>query len=131
MPQKSRGWRNTPQIAVQPHDHALRPANSRGNARASWDRSRPLSRSQKALRVDIDFELDVALVLGRGGEPRAQIGGKIKAARRFDQQAEAMAPAHDCKRRFGRPENAQGAGNDAAKAKQALAKARSLLGIAV
>ena len=36
---------------------------------------------QKAVRVDVDVELDVAFGFCRGREPRAQIGGEIESAR--------------------------------------------------
>lgn len=41
--------------------------------------------SQKALRIDVDFELDRAASLWRLGEHAAQIGGKVVIARRFEQ----------------------------------------------
>src|SRR6266516_5000471 len=61
--------------------------------------------SQKALRVDVDLELDRPAALRRLGEPAAQIGGEIVTARRFDQQAQAMAAAHQRKRCLGRTEH--------------------------
>jgi hypothetical protein len=38
--------------------------------------------SQKALRIDVDVELDRALGFRRRGEPVAQIGREVEAARR-------------------------------------------------
>src|SRR5215831_16705420 len=56
---------------------------------------------KKTLGVDVDVEPDLALAPGRGGEPFPQIGREIEATRRFHQQPEAMAAAHDGERRFG------------------------------
>src|SRR5215472_6960250 len=60
-------------------------ARSRAPGRAKAAAWRAL---QEALRVDIDLEPDLALGLGRGGEPLAQIGREIEVARRLDEQAE-------------------------------------------
>src|SRR5207249_850116 len=49
---------------------------------------------KKTLRIDIDLELEAALGFRRGGEPFAQIGREVVVARRFDQQPEAITPAH-------------------------------------
>ena len=62
--------------------------------------------SKKALRIDVDFELERALGLRRVGEPFAQIGREVEAARRLHQQPEAIAPAHHRERRLGRAEHA-------------------------
>ena len=62
--------------------------------------------SKKALRIDVDFELERALRLGHSSKPFAQIGRKIEIARRFHQHAEAVAPAHHRERRFGGTEHA-------------------------
>src|ERR1700730_14771748 len=64
------------------------------------------SPSHKTLRIDVDRELDIALGFGCGGEPFAQIGRQVEAARRFDQQAEPVAAAHQRERRFGGAEHA-------------------------
>ena len=37
--------------------------------------------SQKTLRIDVDFELEITLDLGTGGEPLPQIFRQIEAAR--------------------------------------------------
>src|SRR6266571_2570080 len=58
--------------------------------------------SQKTLRVDVDLKFDRPAALRRLGEPAAQIGGEIVTARRFDQQTQAMATAHQSKRRLSR-----------------------------
>src|SRR5262249_15694057 len=63
--------------------------------------------SQKAVRVDVDVELDVTFGFCRARAPRAQIGGEIKSARRFDQKAKSVASAHDGKRCFRRTEHAR------------------------
>ena len=63
-------------------------------------------RLEKALRIDVDFELERALGLGRVRQPFAQIGREIEAARRLHQQAEAMAAAHHRERRLGGTEHA-------------------------
>jgi len=46
-------------------------------------RSRMKEDLQKALRVDINFELDVAAFLRRVREPVAQVSREIEGARRF------------------------------------------------
>ena len=61
--------------------------------------------SQKTLRIDIDIELDRAVLLRRRRKPLAQVGREIEITRRFDQQAEAMPAAHQRERRFGGAED--------------------------
>src|SRR3954467_6281905 len=54
----------------------------------------PLARndgSQKALRIDIYLQLEIALGLRPRGEPFAQIFRQVDAPRRLYQQAEAVA----------------------------------------
>src|ERR1700686_5693472 len=58
--------------------------------------------SQKALRIDIDLELEIALGLRAGREPFAQIFRQIDAARRFYQQPETIAALDHRKRGFRR-----------------------------
>src|SRR5207248_2997613 len=60
---------------------------------------------QKALRVDVDLELLIALRLRADGEPVAQIVREVEAARRFHQDAEAVAALDDGERRLGRPQH--------------------------
>src|SRR5262245_10828576 len=55
-----------------PARSSMRSGRARCKHRLSW-RVAPRA-LQEALRVDVDVELDVALVLGRGGEPFPQIG---------------------------------------------------------
>src|SRR5580692_6681026 len=64
------------------------------------------TRSQKTLRIDVDIELDRAVLLRRRRQPLTQIGREIEIARRFDQQAETMPAAHQSERRFGGAEDA-------------------------
>src|SRR5689334_13507333 len=66
----------------------------------------PRMRLEEALRVDVDVEPEGARALGCGGEPFPQIAGEIEAARRFYQQAEAVAAAHDGERGLRRTEHA-------------------------
>src|SRR5258705_518408 len=61
---------------------------------------------QKALRIDIPLQPQVALRFRRRAEPVAQIGREIEAARRLHQQPEAVAAAHDRERRLGWPQHA-------------------------
>src|SRR4051812_8827152 len=49
---------------------------------------------EKALRVDVHVELDIARAFGRGGKPFPQIAGEIEGTRRLHQQAEPVAAAH-------------------------------------
>src|SRR5580704_4316924 len=50
--------------------------------------------SKKALWVDVDVELNRAMLFWRGGEPFAQVSRKIEVTGRPDQQTQAMAAAH-------------------------------------
>src|SRR5512139_1010536 len=76
-----------------------------GTARAAAMPRVPRMRLEEALRVDVDVEPEGARALGCGGEPFPQIAGEIEAARRFYQQAEAVAAAHDGKRGLRRAEH--------------------------
>src|SRR5580698_394443 len=69
---------------------------------------RNLSRSisQKTLRVDVDVEFDAPLRLRRVRKPFAQISREIETSRRLDQEAQAMAAAHQSKRCVGGAEYA-------------------------
>src|SRR4029078_13676857 len=60
---------------------------------------------QKALRIDVDLQLEIALGLWTGGEPFAQVFRQIDIAQRLHQQAKPVAALDDGKRRFGRPEH--------------------------
>src|SRR4051794_12635743 len=63
------------------------------------------SASQEALRIDVDFELEVALGLGCGGEPKPQIIRQVEAASGFQEQPEPIASLDDGERRLRRPQN--------------------------
>src|SRR5689334_19198463 len=65
-----------------------------------WTRS-----SQEALRIDIDFELEIALWLGPGGKPFAQIVRQVEAAGGFEQDAKAIAALDHRERRFRRTQH--------------------------
>src|SRR5450432_1812560 len=57
--------------------------------------------SQEALRIDVDFELEVALGLRTGSQPFAQIVGQIDIAQRFHQYPKTIAALDHGERRFG------------------------------
>src|SRR5260370_21921152 len=57
---------------------------------------------QKALRVDVDLELEIAFGLRTGGEPLAQIFRQIDAACRLHQQPETITALDHRERGFGR-----------------------------
>ena len=61
---------------------------------------------QKTLRIDVDIELDRAVLLRRRRQPFAQVGRQIESARRFDQQPQPVPAAHQRERRFGGAEHA-------------------------
>src|SRR3974390_2499134 len=56
---------------------------------------------QKALRIDVVFELEIALVLGTGGKPLPQIGREIDIAERFHEQTETVAALDHGERSLG------------------------------
>src|SRR4051812_23519439 len=60
---------------------------------------------QKALRIDIDLELEVAFGFRSGGEPMPQIVRQVEGAGRFQQQPEPVASLDDGERRFRRPQD--------------------------
>src|ERR1700759_3016346 len=60
---------------------------------------------QKALRIDVDLELEIALGLRPGGEPFAQIVRQIDIAQRLHQNPEPVAALDDGQRRFGGAEH--------------------------
>src|SRR6516164_10364723 len=82
-----------PETAACPKTPAV--ANDGGLFRLS----RPL---QKALRIDVDFELQIALRLWACGQPLPQIVREIEAAGGFEQQAEAVAALDHGERRLRR-----------------------------
>src|SRR5262245_51596612 len=90
------------------------PRRSRLKSKARWrfiegyspQKSLRICALQKALRINIHFELQRALRLGCGSEPFPQIGGEVEAARSLDQQPKAIAAAHHRKRRFGGTQHA-------------------------
>src|SRR5664279_1069176 len=59
---------------------------------------------QEALRIDVDFKLEIALGLWTGGEPFAQIFRQIDIAQRFHQEPETIAALDHRERCFGRPQ---------------------------
>ncbi len=61
---------------------------------------------EKALRIDVDFELERAFGLGRVGHPLPQVSREVIGARRLHQNPETMAPAHHGERRLGGSEHA-------------------------
>src|SRR5690348_360037 len=61
--------------------------------------------SQKALRIDIDLELEIALCLRPGRQPFAQIVRQVDIAQRLHQQAKTVAALDHRKRRFGGAEH--------------------------
>src|ERR1044072_6402145 len=72
----------------------------------SWRMRCDRSGLQKALRIDVHPELELALRLRRGREPIPQIAGEIERARRLDEQPKAIASAHQSEWRFRGPEHA-------------------------
>src|SRR6187551_1003731 len=60
---------------------------------------------QKALRIDVDLQLEVALGLRTGGEPFTQVFRQVDIAQRLHQQPEAVAALDHGKRRFGWPQH--------------------------
>src|SRR5262249_61000692 len=79
----------------------MRPAAAAG---APSHPGRLRSLLQEALRIDVDLELQVALDLGRGGEPPAQETRKVEGPWRLHQNAKSIASAYDRKRSFSRAE---------------------------
>src|SRR5579872_3870908 len=60
--------------------------------------------SQKALRIDIHLELEIAFGLGATSQPLAQIFGQVEIAPRLRQQAKPVATLDDRERRLCRSE---------------------------
>src|SRR5215475_15848882 len=60
---------------------------------------------QKALRIDVDLELEIALGLWPGREPFAQIFRQVDVAQRLHQEAEAVAALDDGERRLRRTQH--------------------------
>src|SRR5262249_1247667 len=63
---------------------------------------------QEALGIAADLKLELTLRLRRRRKPLPQIGGKIERARRLDQEPEAIAAAHQGKRRLRRAKHTHG-----------------------
>src|SRR5229473_8704193 len=68
---------------------------------AMTDKASTAVSSQKALRIDVDLDLEIAPGFGGGGEPFAQIVRQIDGAQRFHQQAETIAALDHGERGFG------------------------------
>src|SRR5438552_13443305 len=86
------GWCEAPDPEPRDSGFALRaPRNDRA--------------SQKALRIDIDLELEIALCLWPRGEPFAQVLRQIDIAQRLHQQTEAIAALDHGERRFCRAQH--------------------------
>src|SRR5690242_20258850 len=67
-------------------DSGLATSSRPGMTKGTW----MLPASQKALRIDVDFQLEIAFGLRCGGEPFAQIVRQVEAARGLQQQAEPV-----------------------------------------
>src|ERR1700739_5082609 len=61
--------------------------------------------SQKSLRIDVDFELEVAFGLRACGQPFPQIFRQVDIALRLHEQAEAIASLDHGEWGLGRPEH--------------------------
>src|SRR3954453_23428339 len=66
---------------------------------------RRCARSQKALRIDVDRDLDAAARFRGAGHPGAQVRLKIDLPLRLDEQADAVAAADERERGFGGAEH--------------------------
>src|ERR1700759_4662680 len=85
---------------------------------------------QETLRINVDFEFQIALWLRPRGEPVPQIIRQVEAARRFEQQAEAIAALDDRERRLGRSQqlHALVCGGDGNKLARVAFRGRAVAG---